>query len=328
MGSLKKYGSYLLIIVVLVFLIAYIEPATMFQRLRTISLFTLFWFFAIYAFDFIIRSFRWKLLLTACAATPKARHLWSLLHAAWLVNNLLPTRIGEILRLQIVEEKFHADAGTTLGTIIVEHLLDFLVLVGLAGLSSYLVVGHIATNKLASGVLRGVVVLMGVILLMLALLLIAGQKLLRSFPFLPESLRERLFQVYLSLKASLHVVLQKRSNFAGAILLSVILWLLETTTIFLIARGIGLQISYSVCLLGASVGYLTFAAPITPGSFGTFEVSTASLLSLSSQVELEEALIVPLLDRTLKMIYLVLIGVPFFLYHGLSLSKAEMPPKM
>lgn len=102
----------------------------------------------------------------------------------------------------------------------------------------------------------------GVILLLLILLLVIGHRLLRNLPFLSDSLRERLFQVYMSLKASLRLVLQNRVNFVGAILLSVILWLFETTTIFLIAQGIGLQISYSVCLLGASVGYLTFAVPL------------------------------------------------------------------
>ena len=299
----------------------------MIQRLRNITLFTILCFIAIYALDFVIRSFRWKILLNACNATPKFLHLWSLLHSAWLVNNFLPSRIGEAMRLQIVEENFHADAGITLGTIIVEHLLDFLVLVGLAGISGYAVVGSLVTNPMVSVVLRGSVIFLGVILLMLILLLISGQRLLYSFPFISEKLRDRLFKVYFSLKASLRVVLQKRQNFVGALLLSVILWIFETTTIFLIARGIGLQISYSVCLFGASVGYLTFAAPLTPGNLGTFELSTGSLLNLSSQVELEEALIVPLLDRTLKMIYLVCLGVPFFLYHGLSLSKVKIAPK-
>ena len=327
LDSLRKYGPYLLIIAILVSLFAYIEPATILQRLRNITLLTIFCFFAIYALDFVIRSFRWKILLNACGATPKVWYLWSLFHSVWLVNNFLPSRIGEALRLRIVEEEYQADAGITIGTLIVEHLLDFLVLVGLAGISSYFVVGNFVTNPTTSAVLKGAVVFVGVILLMIALILVAGHKILRSFPFLPENLREQLFQVYLSLKASIQVIIQNRIRFACAIILSVILWLFETTTIFLITRGIGLQVSYSVCLLGASVGYLTFAAPITPGSFGTFELSTASLLSISSKVDLEDALIVPLIDRTLKMIYLVCLGVPFFLYHGLSISKVKIRQK-
>ncbi len=88
-------------------------------------------------------------------------------------------------------------------------------------------------------------------------------------------------------------------------------------------RGIGLQISYPLCLLGASVGYLTFAAPLTPGNIGTFELSTASLLSINPDVSLNVAMIVPLIDRTLKMLYLVCLGVPFFLYHGFSISNPK-----
>jgi len=125
--SLRKYGLYLFIIVVFVFLLAYIEPTTLFKRLRTITLFTIFCFLTIYAFDIIIRSVRWKILLHACGATTNVRHLWSLLHAVWFANILLPSRIGEALRLQIVEEEFHTDTGSTIGTIMVEHLLDFLV---------------------------------------------------------------------------------------------------------------------------------------------------------------------------------------------------------
>jgi len=295
----------------------------MLQSLRNITFFTIFFFFALYALDFVIRSFRWKILLNICEATPQIWHLWSLLHSVWLVNNLLPGRIGDVLRLQIVEEDIHADAGITLGTLIVDRFLDFLVLIGLAGISSYSVARSFTINPTASIVIRGAMVILGVVLLIIVIMLVAGHRILRSFSFLPENLYERLIQVYLSWKASLRIIIQNRTKFVCALLLSVILWISETTTIFLITRGIGLQISYSLCLLSASIGYLTFAASITPGSFGTFELSTASLLSISSKVVLEDALIVPLIDRILKMIYLVCLGVPFFLYHRLSLSKKK-----
>ena len=295
----------------------------MVQRLRNITILIIIGFFVIYAFDFVVRSIRWKVLLNACGATTKLWYLWSLLHSVWLLNNLLPGRIGEIMRLKIVEEEFHADTGITIGTIIVEHFLDFSVLIGFAGISSYAVAGNFIANQTISVVLTGVVVFVGVLLFILILVLVAGHKLLYRLPFLSKNLRDRLFQVYLSLKDSLRVVIKHKTSFVLAILLSILLWIFETFTIFLITRGIGLQVSYTICLLSSSVGYLTFAAPITPGNIGTFELSTASLLSISPNVNLNDAMVVPLVDRALKMLYLVCLGVPLFLYHGFSISKSN-----
>lgn len=311
----------MLIIAVLLAFLIYIEPETMIQRLRNITILTIIGFFVIYATDFVIRSIRWKLLLNACGATTQVWYLWSLLHSVWLLNNLLPGRLGELMRLKIVEEEFRADTGITIGTIIVEHFLDLIVLIGFAGISSYVIVGSFVVNQTISTVLTGVVVFVCVLLFILILVLIVGHRIVYNVPFLSKNLRDRLLQIYLSLKNSLRMVITNKTSFIVTIILSILLWMFETFTIFLIAQGIGLQVSYVICLLGASVGYLTFAVPITPGNIGTFELSTASLLSISPTVELNDAMIVPLVDRALKMLYLVCLGVPLFLYQGFTISK-------
>src|SRR3989339_633035 len=77
-----------------------------------------------YIVGFIVRAVRWKSLLGALVAkTPLAR-IFSLLILGFFMNNTLPFRLGELVRVQVSGKKLKIPRSSVLATMVVERLFD------------------------------------------------------------------------------------------------------------------------------------------------------------------------------------------------------------
>jgi glycosyltransferase 2 family protein len=80
---------------------------------------------SIYLGSFIVRAIRWKLLLPKNIAFSDS--LTSII-VGYAANNLLPARLGEIVRAQSINRKSNVNASTALASIFVERVFDGLIL--------------------------------------------------------------------------------------------------------------------------------------------------------------------------------------------------------
>ena len=79
--------------------------------------------------DLLFRSLRWQRLLAPIHPVPYRRALGYLL-IGYLANNLLPARLGELVRAHYLGDREGVSRTTTLGTIVVERVIDTVVVVG------------------------------------------------------------------------------------------------------------------------------------------------------------------------------------------------------
>ena len=82
--------------------------------------------------EFMLRAFRWKLLLRPSSA-PKVNQLFSVLMIGYLSNNIIPFRIGELIRAQLLGTNYKVNRPEALATIVVERVCDTLTLLGVFG---------------------------------------------------------------------------------------------------------------------------------------------------------------------------------------------------
>ena len=104
--------------------------------------------------DLAIRTLRWQRLLAPIAAVPYGHTLGYLL-AGYLANNVLPARIGELVRSHYAGDREGISRSTTLGTIVVERVVDLVTVVAIASVA-ILVLS--VRGIVASAVLAGVAV--------------------------------------------------------------------------------------------------------------------------------------------------------------------------
>lgn len=221
--------------------------------------------------DLACRAVRWRELLLPIRAVAVTRTLAYYL-VGNLANNVLPARLGELVRSHYLGDREGISRTTALGTIVVERVVDATVLVGLA-----------AVSILALGV-RGIVasaVLVGVGLVALLVIGLALALVAHRLPFADRAIAavERWpFVVRLAgrLRNGLAVV-QRPRTLALAVAWSLAAWGATVASVAAAGNAVGIELSWGqAALLGAGTSLVT-AIPAGPASLGTFEVAAVTI---------------------------------------------------
>src|SRR5688572_244907 len=85
---------------------------------------------AVYFFGVWLRAARWRLLMAPFASIPTER-LFRVILIGFAVNNVLPLRLGELVRTFLLRQSHGVPIASTLATVLIERLLDVFVLCGI-----------------------------------------------------------------------------------------------------------------------------------------------------------------------------------------------------
>jgi uncharacterized protein (TIRG00374 family) len=217
--------------------------------------------------DLVCRTFRWQALLDSIRRVRFVPMLGYLL-VGYLGNNLLPARLGELVRSHYLGDREGLSRATVLGTIVVERVVDTAVLVAIA--SAAIVLLHV-TGLVASLVLVGLGA-GGLLVIALATALVAHR-----LPFADRFLDwvkrwPTVHRLMGRLGGGLAVARQPRT-LARAVLWSCLAWAATVGGFAAAGRAVGVDLTWGqAALLGAAVA-LSTAIPAGPGYVGTFELA-------------------------------------------------------
>ena len=266
---------------------------------------------------FILRGLRWKLVIPKYTRTSV---LIRGLLVAWFFNALFPGRLGDAARVVITNREEKIDVGTSVASLVTDRLMDMLTLVFLLALWLFVVQREIVFAKL------------GLLYIIVTSILILGIiSSMTLFFYKPDFLKKlvtrifnpipRLTSLSQRLVDSLHrgmrnITTLKITALLSAILLSIAIWLLESSSIYIFAHALEYDISLSFAIIAAIFGFLAMTLPITPGGFGTYEAAIAGLLIFFTDLPLDNALLIALIDHIFRQLYFIVIG-------GISLQTFE-----
>ncbi len=220
---------------------------------------------------------RWRVMMSSFADLPLAP-LFGVLLVSNLANNVLPARIGDLIRVQVPAQRYGVSRARLAATVFAtESLMDgiaFAVL-GLIGLAL------IDLNGFPTGVFWG---LLGLVVGgLIAVIPFSHLKLQEGWtsrgvmPMLPE--RPRLF-----FEESVPHFIEGLAVFRDvrlgvrAILLSFAIWLLEVAMFALFGRAFGITLSMPAWMLIMVAANIISAVPIAPSNIGAYEVAVAELM--------------------------------------------------
>ncbi|MBV8194798.1 MAG: flippase-like domain-containing protein, partial [Candidatus Dormibacteraeota bacterium] len=86
---------------------------------------------AVYYLSFIVRSFRWSVLLANAGEKHSTRSLIGIVVTSFFVNCVVPAKMGDVYRAYLARVKLNVSGAKALGTIIAERLVDLCVLMAL-----------------------------------------------------------------------------------------------------------------------------------------------------------------------------------------------------
>ena len=90
---------------------------------------------ALYLLGLLVRALRWRILLLPIARIPTGP-LFGILSIGFLVNNVLPARLGEIARAILVGRRHGVSRSAALATVVVERIFDGVVMLLFLGVAS------------------------------------------------------------------------------------------------------------------------------------------------------------------------------------------------
>jgi uncharacterized protein (TIRG00374 family) len=223
--------------------------------------------------DVAARAARWRWLLIPIKVVRYLRML-GYTFIGYLANNVLPARLGELVRSHAAGEGEGISRTTVLGTVVVERLVDTVIVVGLAALA---VVVLSVRGVMTSAVLLGAA---------FVALLVLGLALAMALHRLPGADRvaafmtrwPRIMELARRLREGLAVA-GRPGTLVGALAFSAIAWTASIGTALAAGQAVGVELTLAqATLMTAGVALVTIV-PSGPGYVGTFELTAVSILT-------------------------------------------------
>lgn len=239
-----------------------------------------------YTLSVYVRALRWRHLTKTIAPMPRGL-LFRSQSLGFMVNNLLPLRVGEFVRSWTLAQDTRTSFGAVVGTVVLERVLDVVAVLVLAAGS----LAYVGTASDVGGVLaEGSILLMPIALAPLFVLIamrMAPEVVIRTARIflqpLPAHVRERAQGMLRSFINGLGA-LSGGSHLFWIVLHSITIWLVLSVAPILIAVwAFGVDLGSPVDTLVASwivlgaVG-VAVAIPSAPGFIGPYQLAFKATL--------------------------------------------------
>jgi uncharacterized protein (TIRG00374 family) len=241
--------------------------------------------------DLVVRGLRWQRLLMPIRRLAYARTMDYLL-VGYVANDVLPARLGELVRSHYLGDREGISRTTTLGTVVVERVVDTTVLVAVASIAILVlrVRGAVADAVLVGIALAGLLVV-GLVVALVAHRLPYADRVIARLERFP-----RVGELGRRLRGGLAVAARPRT-LGWAVGLSLIAWGSSVLAMAAAGQSIGLELTIAQASLFSSGIALATAIPAGPGYLGTFElagVTIGNVLGIPSDASFALAFLVHL----------------------------------
>ncbi len=229
-------------------------------------------------FQFVIRAWRWGILLEPVKKTGFLNRLHSTL-IGFAANCILPARLGEFVKANYIGHTESISSSSSFGTIVVERLFDCFTLllvlfIGLIGTTFPAELGPI------SGSLRVTGFFLFLFYILLIILLVGFKYKAKSFMkligrvlfFLPHYLRSRIIDIIWNFSLGL-VIIKNPYKWLQAVFYSFLIWFLSLYQVVLIEQSIGLTLPFIATFIVLAMASFGVMIPSAPGFIGTFHLS-------------------------------------------------------
>ena len=227
-----------------------------------------------------VRAVRYRYIIRGLKPV-SASGLFPILVIGNMANNLLPLRMGELVRAYLLGERYNLSKMASLGTGVVERIFDGLTLL-------VFLTATIAVLGASRAIHDITLVAVAVFALALAVFIAClaspdgSERLIERLARpLPHGIRDRAVALAVSFIEGLRA-LRHADAISWVVGTSLLSWLLETAVYACVGQAFGLSIPWGYYLMAVCAGNLALTAPSSPGGTGVFEFVVAQVIILAS----------------------------------------------
>lgn len=267
-----------------------------------------------------LRAVRWHFLLRSIKPIPYGR-LLQITIIGYMANDLLPFRIGELVRAYLLGETEGVSKASVLVTIVLERVFDGVTMLLFIGTASFFLPlnDYLRTLLLFGSILFAVVVFV--------LIVVARFRerfdwvIHRVLSRLPGHWYDRALKLLDSFFHGLSV-LHNPLDALAALFFSIGAWMLEAGMYAVLGVAFGITLQFPIYLLTTAVANLVTIVPSTPGYVGVFDAPVVYILTLFG-IEPNLAASYTLLLHATLIFPVVCVGLVLMGRLGLSLGQLQ-----
>ena len=260
--------------------------------------------FGVYYLGFPLRGERWALLLRGTGLRIGMRDATEIIFLSWLVNCLVPAKLGDVYRAWLLKINSSASLSRTFGTIFLERILDLFAIsiLGLAAGFWSFRNGLPTEIQVVFGIAVAVVVVLAAALLTLRNF---GRRILVRLP-----VPHRIIEYYDRFEEGVFGAIGLR-GLPPLLILTGLIWVTEGLRLYLVVQALHLpdvQLGISGTFFVALIGSLLTAVPLSPAGLGIVEAGVVGVLTTAYGVPVTEATTIALLDRAISVLSIIVLG--------------------
>ncbi len=290
-------------LVILVFFVVTAEFEQMLNSFLSLRLEFLVIALLVYFISLLFRTYRWKFLLGERNDIP-SYSLFQAVCIGYMVNNILPMRIGEFVRAYFLGSKHDINKATVLVTIFLERVLDAVILIGFLLLVLALNLQTFRDGLAAEYLTWGLAILILAFLTSFILMVYSArnpiliQKLTSVIViFVPPRFKNRFTNFSSYVESGLTSVKSSKS-LIGLIVASVPVWISEILVFCIIGYSMGFlklyNLNYLEMFLGmslvTSLANLVSSVPSSPGGIGIFELTVREVILFDTNGRIDRSI--------------------------------------
>ncbi|WP_340819085.1 flippase-like domain-containing protein [Methanolobus sp. WCC4] len=221
---------------------------------------------------FVVRTWRWSVLLRESGHRVHRDTAFKCIMFGWLLNYLLPARIGDVARGMALKTTEGTPLSISLSSIIIERAMDMFTL-GMMLMTTLLFFSkdtHLFSIAIGA--------------LAIAFILIAGLLFVSKYDHIIANRLGTRFESLLKgineLNEGLRNIYSNPQAIILCLILSLPIWIFEIASIYFSAKAINFSLSPGISTLAGITAFIAQAIPTTPGGIGVHEGSIAGVLNL------------------------------------------------
>jgi glycosyltransferase 2 family protein len=260
--------------------------------------------FIVFYLGFPLRGLRWSILIRGTGFRLKVRDSTEIILISWLVNCLVPAKLGDVYRAYLLKINSPVSLSRTFGTVFIERILDLFAIVVLG-----LAFGFISFRKGLPPQVQVVFAIGVIVVIVLAIGLLSmrnfGRRIITRLP-LPHSVVE----LYDRFEEGVFSATTLRA-LPGLVVLTGLIWTTEALRLYFVILALGfpdVHLGLSGVFFVALTGSLLTAVPFTPAGIGVVEAGVVGVLTLIYNVPPTEALAIVLMDRLISVLSVIFFG--------------------
>lgn len=265
----------------------------------------------------VFRAWRWQLELRPLEQMPFGR-LWVIVAVAYMAINLLPIRLGEVVRPWLLSRRSNVSFSNVVGNVVFEKTMDSVIIV------FYILLGLLTVENLPLWVRRGALVPATAAAILVSLVLLfwwRGEAFVDRWVLhlLPERFRNNAKKVLASIADGMRVI-PNPGLLLAVFLVSLGLWFLPILSSYIMILAFDFHVPFGAALVVfIFIGFGT-ALPNLPGMIGPYQYACQLALGMFGVSEVD-ALAYGLVLNAVQFLTLIVQGLIALPATGVSFAE-------